>query len=333
MTTAVGIIAVLAWIFPLQRSYWAVITVMSVLCQTWGESIHKGLKRIWATLAGLLVGVLLEMVIQHRPVAIFAVLILSIFLMSYLISRAYTHAVFWMSIMIVMLFSLIGRFSWMLALERAYETLVGAAVAGLVALTVFPARARGRLRVSTSAYLQLLRTSYNDLMYFILHPETERPPPRDSRLIQQLEQLHHDYRAFRREMLFQLRSPRRRQRWLVYLESIQLNITAMYPIRLAVHNGQMLRSLHHELAAIQERLDHNFGMLLAVFEGTRKPQDLDLRDIEDIRNGVSGKLMELLNNRETFRDACLVILPVFYYSLRINRTLRDMAADIRERWA
>jgi hypothetical protein len=170
-------------------------------------------------------------------------------------------------------------------------------------------------------------------MYFILHPETERPPPRDSRLIQQLEQLHHDYRAFRREMLFQLRSPRRRQRWLVYLESIQLNITAMYPIRLAVHNGQMLRSLHHELAAIQERLDHNFGMLLAVFEGTRKPQDLDLRDIEDIRNGVSGKLMELLNNRETFRDACLVILPVFYYSLRINRTLRDMAADIRERWA
>jgi len=332
MMTAVGIIYLLAWRFPIQRSYWAIITVMSVLCQTWGESIHKAGKRITATLLGLVVGAMLYSLLHKWPDLIVILLCLMVFFTSYFMSKAYTQAVFWLSIMLVLLFGLMNAFSYTMVLERGYETMIGALVAVLVAATVFPTKSQGRMNDYRSHYLHLLMTTYSELLDHFLDPNAPAPPQRNTELIKELDHLRDAYDAMRREMIFYRRSARRRQRWFLLLENIQFNLTCLGSVREESNTAGIMLPMHDEFINIEQRIHANFVLIIKTMEQQRKPEKLELQKLDDLEAATRQRLAPFIKAGRESRHACMSLLPVLYYSLKINNALLAIADDINERW-
>ncbi|NCC50076.1 MAG: FUSC family protein [Spartobacteria bacterium] len=332
MMTAVGVIYLLAWRFPIQRSYWAIITVMSVLCQTWGESIQKAGRRIAATLLGLVAGTLLYSLLHAWPEAITLLLALMVFLTSYYMTRAYTQAVFWMSIMLVLLFGLMNAFSFQVVIERAYETMIGAVVAVTVAATVFPTRSKGRMNDYRGRYLNLLMTTYDELMSHFLDPDRPPPPKRDAELIRGLDDLRTAYDAMRREMIFYRRSARRRQRWFILLENIQFNLVCLGAVREEINAAGIMRPVRDECRQIQQQIHANFVTIIKVMNTQRLPEKLALQKLDDLEETLRKRLAPFIRAGKENCHACVGMLPVFYYSLKINTALLAIADDINERW-
>jgi len=136
--TAVAIAESLAFIFSLERSYWATLTALFLVSQTWGESFKKSIERIVMTIIGGSVGTLLYLFLPHNQTIVFAMLISAIFFSIYFIEISYLTATFFITFFVVFLFALIGQWNFIILKERIFETMIGAGIATSVSYFVFP---------------------------------------------------------------------------------------------------------------------------------------------------------------------------------------------------
>ncbi|MGH3099211.1 MAG: FUSC family protein [Streptosporangiales bacterium] len=122
------------------RWYWAVIAtfVMFTGTSTRGEILSKGWQRTLGTVAGVLGGVLVAApVTGHQALAIVLILV-CVFAAFYMIMIAYALMAFWITMMLALLYGLLGQFSLGLLGLRVAETAVGAAIGALVGYLVLP---------------------------------------------------------------------------------------------------------------------------------------------------------------------------------------------------
>ena len=112
------------------RYYWAVIAAFVTFTGTGtrSETFLKGSARIVGTLAGLVAAVALAHVTAGHAVAIFATILVSIFLAFYLVKVSYAAMTFFITILLGQLYTVIGTFSDQLLELRLGETAVGAVV-------------------------------------------------------------------------------------------------------------------------------------------------------------------------------------------------------------
>ena len=153
---AAGLAIIAGEAISAQRFYWAVIAAFVAFAgtATSGETLRKGVGRIAGTLLGLIAAVALANVTQgHRPVAIVAIL-LCIFLAFFLQPLSYGLMVFFITVMLGQLYTLLGTFSDELLELRLAETVAGAAIGILVSLLVLPTHSRATLRVARQTFLR-----------------------------------------------------------------------------------------------------------------------------------------------------------------------------------
>ncbi len=151
-----GALSILAgWTLSPQRYYWAVIAafVMFTGTATRSETFLKGLNRVIGTLVGLVVSIWVAELTNGRVVWVLAVVIACIFCGFYLFRISYAFMIFFITIMIGQLYSVLHIFSPGLLVLRLEETAIGAVAGFVVALAVIPLSTRDTIRAARNNLL------------------------------------------------------------------------------------------------------------------------------------------------------------------------------------
>lgn len=157
------------WLSP-QRWYWAVITVFVMFTGTAsrGDAIYKSLQRLLGTVLGVLAGMGLVSLVGSEPRALFLLLLGAIFLTYHSFIERFAAMTFFLTIMIALLFALLGRFSEQLLWLRLEETAVGAVAGMLVAAVLVPrpthSHARDRFIALVAAADELAAATIDQLI-------------------------------------------------------------------------------------------------------------------------------------------------------------------------
>jgi uncharacterized membrane protein YccC len=139
-----------------QRYYWAVISAFLAFAgaATAGESVSRAVGRVCGTLAGLVGAVGLANLTHGDPWLVGTTIVLAIALAFFAQPVSYTLMIFFITLMLGQLYTLLGTFSDEVLVLRLEETAVGAVIGIVVALLVFPASSSRTLRVARQTYLE-----------------------------------------------------------------------------------------------------------------------------------------------------------------------------------
>lgn len=139
-----------------RRFYWAVIAAFITFmgANNSGEQVRKALSRVIGTLVGILIGSVLAHAVGHDTALSLTVIFVSLFLGFYLMRINYAFMVVGITVMVSQLYVQLDEFSNSLLRLRLEETALGAGVAIVVVMVVFPLRTRRVLRVALRAYVQ-----------------------------------------------------------------------------------------------------------------------------------------------------------------------------------
>jgi uncharacterized membrane protein YccC len=112
------------------RWYWAVLTAFLVFTgvSTRGEILTRAGHRIVGTIAGVVAGVLLAALVGHNPPVQIVLLVICVFCAFYLVTVAYAWLTFFVTVLLAMLYGLLGEFSVQVLELRIAETAAGGLV-------------------------------------------------------------------------------------------------------------------------------------------------------------------------------------------------------------
>jgi len=156
---AVALASGVAHVFALGRSYWVIMVAVVVLAETWGASIQRAVQRVGATAAGCVVGWAVQRLAGNAQWVQVIMMLACIFLATYFRGYSYPWMMFFITVYVVFLFSLLGEWRLSIAVLRLEDTIVGGAVAIASTLIVPPPRA-DQLRADLAA---LWKCSQNQL--------------------------------------------------------------------------------------------------------------------------------------------------------------------------
>ncbi|WP_257454559.1 FUSC family protein [Archangium lipolyticum] len=160
-----------------ERWYWAVITAFVIFTRTrtLGETLLRGWSRVLGTFLGVIGGVLLAgLVSGHRVVELVSVFV-CVFFGFYLIRISYGWMVFWFTMMLSILYSLLGRFTPDLLYLRIEETVIGAGLGMLIATFLFPERTTVYIHATAK---QVLSAVSDYLEEAVVNRSTDSDPAR-----------------------------------------------------------------------------------------------------------------------------------------------------------
>ncbi len=140
------------------RYYWAVIAafVMFTGTGTRSESLVKGVNRVVGTLVGLVASILFAHLTNGHTFWIVVTILLSVFFAFYLVRISYGYMIFFITIMIGQLYTVLHTFTDALLVLRLEETALGALAGIVVALVVTPLSTRDTVRSAADALLDAL---------------------------------------------------------------------------------------------------------------------------------------------------------------------------------
>ncbi|HET7883274.1 MAG TPA: FUSC family protein, partial [Acetobacteraceae bacterium] len=143
------------------RWYWAAFAayVMFQGTRSRGEALVKGMRFVVGTLAGVLFGMLLATALSGHELLSLAAIVLAVFLAFQANVAAYGRMVFWITVILGLLFGMLGFFPPDLLLLRLKESAVGAACGALVACAVLVVRGRSAIGAATNSFLRPLGQS------------------------------------------------------------------------------------------------------------------------------------------------------------------------------
>jgi len=129
-------VAVYKW-FDIPRGYWIAFTAVIVLQPDYGSTCEKAGQRIVGTLAGCILASLLLRIKLPLAALIFFTAITA-FCFAYFLKRRYGLAVFFVTLMLVLITDAAGPVNWEFARARLLSTVVGGGMAWFAALFLWP---------------------------------------------------------------------------------------------------------------------------------------------------------------------------------------------------
>ncbi|MGW4523914.1 FUSC family protein [Amycolatopsis sp. NPDC004378] len=158
VAVAGGLAIVLGRLLSEQRYYWAVIAAFVAFTgtATRSEVFLKSVNRVVGTLVGLGAGIGLAHLTAGHTAAVLAVIVGSMFCGFYLQRLSYAYMIFFVTIMVSQLYSVLNEFSAGLLVLRLEETAIGAAVGVAVGLVLTPLSTRDTVRTTERALARTL---------------------------------------------------------------------------------------------------------------------------------------------------------------------------------
>lgn len=158
VAVAGGLAIVLGRLLSEQRYYWAVIAAFVAFTgtATRSEVFLKSVNRVVGTLVGLGAGIALAHLTAGHTAAVLAVIVGSMFCGFYLQRLSYAYMIFFVTIMVSQLYSVLNEFSAGLLVLRLEETAIGAAIGIGVGLVLTPLSTRDTVRTTERALARTL---------------------------------------------------------------------------------------------------------------------------------------------------------------------------------
>lgn len=147
------------------RWYWAVLAAFVVFNGTTsrGQILSRAWERVLGTLGGVVAGVLLAAAVGSNAPLALGLIVVCVFAAFYLLQVSSTLMVFFITVVLALLYGLLGTFSVQVLELRTYETMAGAAVGIAAAFFVLPTGTRStmqdKLRDCLDALDNLVRDS------------------------------------------------------------------------------------------------------------------------------------------------------------------------------
>ncbi|HZD92295.1 MAG TPA: FUSC family protein [Pseudolabrys sp.] len=125
-----------------QRWYWAVIAafIISIGVGSRGEALVKAAQRVAGTIAGIIAGMFLAAAVAGKTNLSFGLVLVCVFFAFYAFQAAYSVMIFCITLMLALLYGLLGLFQPHLLVLRLEETAAGAAAGIIVIMLVLPIR-------------------------------------------------------------------------------------------------------------------------------------------------------------------------------------------------
>lgn len=141
------------------RWYWAAFAAFVMFRETRsrGESVAKGIAFVTGTSAGLLAGQLLATVLSGHELLSIVAIVIAVFLAFQANVIAYGVMVFWITVILGLMFGMMGYFTFDVLLTRLEESAIGVASGVLVASLVLVRRERDVTEEAATAFLRALR--------------------------------------------------------------------------------------------------------------------------------------------------------------------------------
>jgi uncharacterized membrane protein YccC len=163
-TIGCGLAIVAGELMSDQRWYWAVITAFMTFVGTSsaGQTLVKGFRRVAGTLVGVVAGTVVASLLTGHLGLVVAVTFLCVFAGFYALSLSYGLMTFFITLMLGMLYSLLGTFTPELLLLRLEETAIGALAGMAAAVLVVPTTATAAAREATAKVLDRIHQFVGD---------------------------------------------------------------------------------------------------------------------------------------------------------------------------
>ena len=134
---SIGVAAVVSQEFPIQRSYWVVLTVAIVLRPDFGSVFARALQRGIGTMVGAVLGAIILVVVPAGPLLLIACGVFA-GLLPYGRDRNWGLFSTFLTPLVVILIDLLHPVGWSLALDRLIDTALGCAIVLLVGYAPWP---------------------------------------------------------------------------------------------------------------------------------------------------------------------------------------------------
>jgi uncharacterized membrane protein YccC len=154
ITLAAGIAMVFGLMLSRERWFWAVLAAFLVFTNTRsrGDTALKALQRSAGTLFGIVVGIVAGTLVGGNIYLVLPLSALCVFLAFYFLAVSYATMTFFISVVLSLLYSLMGVLTPQLLQLRLEETLIGSIAGAAVAFFVFPTRTRTTLDATVATW-------------------------------------------------------------------------------------------------------------------------------------------------------------------------------------
>jgi uncharacterized membrane protein YgaE (UPF0421/DUF939 family) len=268
-TIAVGLALLAGVAISGTRWYWAVIAAFVIFTRT--STIEEAFSRAWqrvaGTLAGVVVGILLVQVIIDDPRLEVTLLLAGFFIAYFLVTLTYTGFVFVLTVVLAILYRLLGAYQPGLLVLRLEETLAGATAGVLVALLIFPRYRSTKNQATMTKIMQKISQSLEPML-----PSTERAQLSNQlgntmrEIDQQLKILRSDLSSLGGRFL-SLSSPAARQR----LHKLSLLEIAIRHYLVASRLSQSDSQFQQQNSSIERSLAENAMLIANALEDQTPP--------------------------------------------------------------
>jgi uncharacterized membrane protein YccC len=147
-----------------ERWFWAVITAFLVFLRatTLDETLSRAWQRTLGTVGGVIGGLIVAQLVGRDPHLALTLVFVGLFGAYYFFRVSYAWAIGFITTVLALLYTVLGRYSEQLLFMRLAETLAGAAVGTAVSAFVFPSHSRVKLRMLTGDLIRKAATCITD---------------------------------------------------------------------------------------------------------------------------------------------------------------------------
>ncbi|SNS72095.1 FUSC family protein [Rhodococcoides kyotonense] len=172
VAVATSAATVLGELISPDRWYWAVLTAFLVFtgASTRGEILTRAGHRVVGTIAGVLAGVVLSAMVGHNQPLQVVLLVVCVFFAFYLVTVAYALLSFFITVMLAMLYGLLGTFSVDVLELRIYETAAGGLVGIASAYFIFSTGTRSTMTEKIDDYLDQMSAIVDTAIGSVVEP-------------------------------------------------------------------------------------------------------------------------------------------------------------------
>lgn len=173
VAVAGGLAIIFGRLLSPERYYWAVIAafIMSAGTATRVEAMLKGINRVVGTVAGLVAAVAVAQLTTGHVIVVLAAIVVAMFCGFYLQRVSYAYFIFFLTIMLGELYSVLHEFSAGLLWLRLEETAIGVAVGLVVAMVIVPLSRNDTIHSVRQAFLDDLQCFFDEALDGVDHPE------------------------------------------------------------------------------------------------------------------------------------------------------------------
>jgi len=255
---AVFISIVISYIFHLDRSYWSTLTAFLMITQTFGESIKRSLERISMTILGCIAGTLIYFSLKNSEISLIILILLVTFFINYYFTVTYSLSVFFVTLLVVFLFAILGQWNTNILEERIIETIIGAVIALISTAIVFPTFSTKKLSNEIPNFLQKLQISIDSTFSHLYDPNNTS---RREKLLQAFNSMQLRVNHLRYENLFNLFSKQTFDSIIFNLRTLLHHVINAYDLANMLQGQLSLTLIQDDLKLLQNILSHNFSLL------------------------------------------------------------------------